>query len=426
MRALAHLIPPALQKPRFRLFALGQVISILGSWVQQVALAWLVYRLTHSVFLLGLTGFMLQIPHLLIAPMAGLVVDRLPRVRLLIAVNVTLSFLALGLAALAFQEAPDVRLLIAVAFLVGIANACESPTRQSLVGAIVEDRTLLPSAIGFNSVIFNTGRLIGPAIAGVLLLRVPEAWCFLLNAVTFYAVIAALIAMRLPDTPPTAPSGARPRFRESVARLAELPVARYLMPSASAVALFALPLTQLMPSIVVAFFGGDQGTVGLCMSASGFGALTSALFLAWQRGNHLQLALVRIAPLAGGCAMVLFSQSRTLWLSLPLLSLISACSLATSASTNTLLQQSVDDAWRGRVIGFYIMFFIGIAPLGNLLAGTIAARIGLTPMLVLNGCMIALAAIVAEMRLRANPGALSHMRESLGMSAARVRSKPAE
>jgi MFS family permease len=344
MTAFAHLVPPALQKPRFRLFALGQVVSILGSWVQQVALAWLVYRLTHSVFLLGLTGFVLQIPHLLIAPVAGLVIDRLPRVRLLIAVNVVLSGLALGLAALAFQDAPDVRLVIGVALLVGIANACESPTRQSLVGVIVEDRHLLPSAIGFNSVIFNTGRLIGPAIAGILLLRVSEAWCFVLNAVTFFAVIAALIAMRLPDAPPATTSAARPRFRESVARLAELPVARYLMPSASAVALFALPLTQLMPSIAVAFFGGDQGTVGLCMSASGLGALASALFLSWQRGNARQLSLVRIAPLVGGLALVLFSQSRSLWVSLPLLSLIGACSLATSASTNTLLQQSVDDA----------------------------------------------------------------------------------
>jgi MFS family permease len=413
MTAFAHLVPPALQKPRFRLFALGQVVSILGSWVQQVALAWLVYRLTHSVFLLGLTGFVLQIPHLLIAPVAGLVIDRLPRVRLLIAVNVVLSGLALGLAALAFQDAPDVRLVIGVALLVGIANACESPTRQSLVGVIVEDRHLLPSAIGFNSVIFNTGRLIGPAIAGILLLRVSEAWCFVLNAVTFFAVIAALIAMRLPDAPPATTSAARPRFRESVARLAELPVARYLMPSASAVALFALPLTQLMPSIAVAFFGGDQGTVGLCMSASGLGALASALFLSWQRGNARQLSLVRIAPLVGGLALVLFSQSRSLWVSLPLLSLIGACSLATSASTNTLLQQSVDDAWRGRVIGFYIMCFIGIAPLGNLLAGTIAARFGLAPMLALNGCLIALAAVMAEARLRANPGALAQMRESL-------------
>ena len=415
MPLLSRFAPPAFQMPRYRLFAAGQIVSVLGSWIQQVALGWLVFRLTDDVFLLGLTGFLMQIPHLFIAPIAGFVVDRLPRVRLLIAINLSLSVLALLLAALAFQPNPDIRLLFALALGVGLANACESPTRQALLGAIVEDRALLPSAIGFNSVVFNTGRLIGPAIAGLLLLRVSEAWCFILNAMSFVAVIIALIAMRLPDTPSTrGATGAPIPIRKTLQRLAELPVARYLLPNATAVALFALPITHMMPSIVVAFFGGDQGTVGLCISASGAGALTCAAFLSMQRGHALHLRLVQIAPFVGGVALLAFSMSRSLWLSLPLIAIIGAASLATSASTNTLLQQSVDDAWRGRVIGLYFMCFVGFAPLGHLLTGALASTIGLAPTLALNGVLMTLAAVIAKLRLAADPSAAARLRASLG------------
>ena len=414
MPLLSRFAPPAFQMPRYRLFAAGQVVSVLGSWIQQVALGWLVFRLTNDVFLLGLTGFLMQIPHLFIAPIAGFVVDRLPRVRLLIAINLALSVLALLLAVLAFQANPDIRLLFALALGIGLANACESPTRQALLGAIVEDRALLPSAIGFNSVVFNTGRLIGPAIAGLLLLRVSEAWCFILNAASFIAVIIALTAMRLPDTTSArGRAGAPIPIRSTLLRLAELPVARYLLPNATAVALFALPITHLMPSIVVAFFGGDQGTVGLCISASGAGALTCAAFLSMQRGHSLHLRLVQIAPVVGGVALIAFSQSRSLWLSLPLIAIIGAASLATSASTNTLLQQSVDDAWRGRVIGLYFMFFVGFAPLGHLLTGALASNIGLAPTLALNGALMTVAAVIAKARLVADPTANARLRSSL-------------
>ncbi len=415
MPLLSRFAPPAFQMPRYRLFAAGQIVSVLGSWIQQVALGWLVFRLTNDVFLLGLTGFLMQIPHLFIAPIAGFVVDRLPRVRLLIAINLALSVLALLLAVLAFQANPDIRLLFALALGIGLANACESPTRQALLGAIVEDRALLPSAIGFNSVVFNTGRLIGPAIAGLLLLRVSEAWCFILNAASFIAVIIALTAMRLPDTPSArGRAGAPIPIRQTLQRLAELPVARYLLPNATAVALFALPITHLMPSIVVAFFGGDQGTVGLCISTSGAGALTCAAFLSMQRGHSLHLRLVQIAPVVGGVALIAFSQSRSLWLSLPLIAIIGAASLATSASTNTLLQQSVDDAWRGRVIGLYFMFFVGFAPLGHLLTGALASNIGLAPTLALNGALMTVAAVIAKARLVADPTANARLRSSLG------------
>ncbi|MGE0767741.1 MAG: MFS transporter, partial [Hyphomicrobiaceae bacterium] len=197
-RKRSDFLPPAFTKPRFRLFAAGQAMSVLGSWIQQVALSWLVYRLTGSIFLLGFTGFLLQISHLFIAPVAGFLIDRLPRAALLIAINGWLAAMAALLAALALTGVEAIWLYLTLAVLIGIGNACEAPTRQSLLGAIIEDRALLPSAIGVNSALFNGGRMIGPAIAGVLLTRFSEGVCFLINALSFVGIIGALIAMRLP------------------------------------------------------------------------------------------------------------------------------------------------------------------------------------------------------------------------------------
>lgn len=414
MLDLTRFLPPAFAKPRYRIFAAGQAVSVLGSWIQQVALAWLVYRLTGSVFYLGLTGFMLQIPHLFIAPVAGFFIDRLPRVKMLIAINVTLAVLASTLALLVVSGVSRIEPYLMLAGLIGICNACEAPARQSLLGAIVEDRALLPSAIGFNSVLFNSGRMIGPAIAGVLLHHVSEGVCFSLNALSFIAIIGALIAMRLKDEAiDPSKAAARPELRSTLERLWSLPVARYLLPSASAVALFGLPLNQLMPSIAVDFFQGNAGTVGLLLSSTGAGAMTAALFLSMQSNHRMQLRVVQFAPLIAGSALLLFSLSRSLFLSMPLLAVMGAFVLSTSVSTNTLLQQSVEDSWRGRVIGLYFMCFLGMAPLGNLLAGTLAEHFGLRPTLAFNGCMMMLAAVVAQMRLRTDPAVYAGLRESV-------------
>jgi MFS family permease len=413
-RTLTDFLPPAFSKPRFRLFAAGQALSVVGSWIQQVALSWLVYRLTGSVFLLGVTGFLLQISHLFIAPVAGFLIDRLPRAALLIAINAWLAVMAALLAALALAGVESIGLYLTLAALIGIGNACEAPTRQSLLGAIVEDRSLLPSAIGVNSALFNSGRMIGPAIAGVLLTRFSEGVCFAINALSFIGIIGALIAMRLPETQTlslrAAPGGLQ--IRDTLARLAEIPVARYLLPSASAIALCALPLNQLMPSIAVEFFRGDAGLVGMLLSASGLGALTAALFLAMQRNHRVQFTLVQVAPVLAGVAMMALSQSRSLWLSLPLLSIVGAFVLSTSVSTNTLLQQSVDDDWRGRVIGLYFTFFLGFAPLGNLVSGWLASHVGLGPTLMINGTVMACAGLIAQVRLKRD-GAHARLRESV-------------
>jgi MFS family permease len=415
MVAMASFLPPALSKPRFRLFALGQAISIVGGWIQQIALSWLIYRLSGSVLLLGVSGFLTQIPFLLLSPLAGALTDRVRRVRMLITINVILAGLASVLAIMAALGVDDVRFYLALALCSGTATAFETPARQTLLSNIVEDRALLPSAIGVNSMMFNIGRILGPTIAGILLLRLSEAWCFELNALSFGAVIIALIVMRLPDPLPERKAGQRGiALGETIGYLRRHPAARYLLPTVTAVAVFALPYQHMMPSIAVNFFGGNTSTLGLLMSSVGAGALVTAIVLAMQTGTRVQLLLVRFAPFVIAVALIAFSQSRSLPLSMFLLAILGGSILMTSASTNTLMQQSVEDTWRGRVIGVYVMCFVGMAPLGNLMTGAIAEHFGLGPTLAFNGVMILIAVGFAQYRFATDPTAMERLKADIG------------
>jgi MFS family permease len=411
-------LPPALTKRRFRLYAAGHTVSVIGGWIQQVALAWLVFRLTNSIFLLGLTGFLLNIFYLLLGPVAGLAADRLPRVPMLIVIDLILAALALWLAAMGLAGVESVNAYLAVATLIGVANAFEMPVRQTLFKDIVEDRALVTSAIGVSAMVFNLGRMVGPAVAGLLLVYVSEAWCFVINALSYAAIIGALLAMRLPRTAAPAAAagaaGAHPQgFRANLAVLTSFPAVRYLLPTVAAVGLFATPYVPLMPSIVAHFFDGKAFTVGILMSAAGMGAVASATYLALQPGYGRQIRLLTAAPLAVGLVLVAFAWSRLLPLSLLLLAALGAAALIAVNSTNALLQQSVPDAWRGRVVGLYSMSFAGTAPIGGILAGTLAERIGLAATLTLNGALIVAAGLFARWRLHNHPEALRGLMRSL-------------
>jgi MFS family permease len=408
-------LPPALTKRRFRLYTAGHTISVIGGWIQQVALAWLVFRLTNSIFLLGLTGFLLNIFYLLLGPVSGLAADRLPRLPTLIVIDLVLAALALWLALMGLAGIETVSAYLAVATLIGIANAFEMPVRQTLFKDIVEDRALVTSAIGVSAMVFNVGRMVGPAVAGVLLVYVSEAWCFAINALSYAAIIGALIAMRLPRAAAPVPAaGTRPTgFRANLTVLMAFPAVRYLLPTVVAVGLFATPYVPLMPSIAAHFFDGRSSTVGLLMSAAGLGALASATYLSLQPGYGRQIRLVTVAPLAVGCALVAFAWSRSLALSLLLLAALGATVLVSVNATNALLQQSVPDEWRGRAIGLYSMSFAGTAPIGNILAGSLAERVGLAVTLTLNGALIVAAGVFARWRLHNHPEALRGLMRSL-------------
>jgi MFS family permease len=408
-------LPPALTKRRFRLYTAGHTVSVIGGWIQQVALVWLVFRLTNSIFLLGLTGFLLNIFYLLLGPITGLAADRLPRLPTLIVTDLVLAALAVWLALMGLAGIDTVSAYLAVATLIGIASAFEMPMRQTMLKDIVEDRALVTSAIGVSAMVFNVGRMVGPAVAGVLLVYVSEAWCFAINALSYAAIIGALIGMRLPRASAPAPAGGiRPEgFRANLAVLMAFPAVRYLLPTVVAVGLLATPYMPLMPSIVAHFFDGRSSTVGLLMSAAGLGALASATYLSLQPRYGHQIRLVTVAPLAVGCALVAFAWSRSLMLSMLLLAVLGATVLVSVNATNALLQQSVPDEWRGRAIGLYSMSFAGTAPIGNILAGSLAERVGLTVTLTLNGALIVAAGVLARWRLHNHPEALRGLMRSL-------------
>jgi MFS family permease len=408
-------LPPALTKRRFRLYTAGHTVSVIGGWIQQVALAWLVFRLTNSIFLLGLTGFLLNIFYLLLGPVAGLAADRLARVPALIVIDVVLAALALWLALMGFAGVESVAAYLAVATLIGIANAFEMPMRQTLFKDIVEDRALVTSAIGVSAMVFNTGRMLGPAIAGVLLAYVSEAWCFAINALSYAAIIVALLAMRLPAAPaPAAMVVAKPAgFWGSLGVLMSFPAVRYLLPTVAAVGLFATPYVPLMPSIVAHFFDGRASTVGILMSAAGLGALAAAAYLSLQPGYGRQIRLLTTAPLAVGCVLAAFAWSRVLPLSLLLLAALGASVLVSVNAANAILQQSVPDEWRGRAVGLYSMSFAGTAPIGNIVTGSLAERMGLAATLSLNALLIVAAGLFARWRLHNHPEALWGLMRSL-------------
>lgn len=407
-------LPPALTKPRFRLYTAGHLVSVIGGWVQQVALAWLVFRLTQSAFLLGLTGFLLNIFYLLLGPLAGMAADRLPRLPTLIMIDVVLAALSVWLALMALAGVDSVNAYLAVAALIGIANAFEMPVRQTLIKDIVEDRRLVTSALGMSAMVFNLGRMIGPSIAGLLLIHVSEAWCFLVNALSYVAIIGALLAMRLPRATPATATGTQPEgLRANLSALLSFPAVRYLLPTVVAVGLFATPYVPLMPSIVAGFFDGQSSTLGMLMSAAGIGAFASATYLSLQPGYGRQIRLLSLAPVAVGLVLIAFAWSRLLPLSLLLLAGLGAAALLSVNATNALLQQSVPDGWRGRVVALYSMSFAGTAPIGGLLAGTLAERIGLTATLTLNGALIVAAGLFGRWRLHNHPEALRGLMRSL-------------
>jgi MFS family permease len=407
-------LPPALTKRRFRIYTVGHAISVTGGWIQQVALAWLVFRLTNSIFLLGLAGFLLNIFYLLLGPVAGLAADRLPRLPTLIAIDLVLAALALLLAGMGLAGVESVKAYLGVAALIGIVNAFEMPVRQTLFKDIVEERSLVTSAIGVSAMVFNVGRMLGPAIAGVLLVYISEAWCFAINALSYLAIIGALIAMRLPRASAPAAAGTTAEgFWANLGALLSFPAVRYLLPTVAAVGLLATPYVPLMPSIVAHFFDGRSSTVGLLMSAAGLGALAAATYLSLQPGYGRQIRLVTTAPLAVGVVLVAFAWSRVFPLSLLLLAALGAAVLVSVNATNALLQQSVPDAWRGRAVGLYSMSFAGTAPIGNIVTGSLAERIGLAATLSLNGALIVAAGLIARRRLHNHPEALRGLMRSL-------------
>ena len=389
----------ALRHRNYRLFFTGQLVSLIGTWMQSVAQSWLVYRLTGSSLLLGAVGFASQIPVFLLAPVGGAVADRRSRRALLIATQITAMTLAFLLAALTLSDRIRIEHIFVMASLLGVVNAFDIPTRQAFVVEMV-GREDLPNAIALNSSIFNGARIVGPAIAGVLVGAIGEGWCFFANAVSFLAVITSLVAIRVaPRAPAPAVASALAHVFEGFRFVARTRAMRALILLIGLVSLAGMPYVVLMPIFADRILRGGPSALGLLMGASGLGAVIGALLLAARRGLHGLGRWIALACAGFGIAITLFSFSRSLWLSCLLLVPAGFSLMVQMAGTNTLVQSMVPDALRGRVMAVYSMMFMGLAPLGALFAGWLADRIG-APSTVAGGglcCVIGAAVFAARL-----------------------------
>jgi MFS family permease len=397
----------SLRHRNFRLFFFGQGVSLIGTWMQGVAMPWLVYRLTGSAMLLGVVGFTGQILTFVMAPLAGVLADRWNRHRLVLLAQVLATMQALALAVLTLAGVIEVWHIIVLSLLAGLVRGFEIPTRQAFVVEMLDDRHDLPNAIALNSFLVNGARLVGPSVAGVLIALVGEGWCFLLNALSYLAVIAALAAMRLRPRAiqPTA-NNFLEDIREGVVYAARSPPIRSVLLLLCVVSLMGVPYTVLMPIFAKDILHGDSYTMGFLMGAVGVGAIVGAVFLASRRSTLGFGRLIAVAAGAFGASLVAFSLSRNFWLSLPLLVWTGCGMMMQMASSNTLLQTIVEENKRGRVMSFYTMAFMGMAPFGSLLAGSLAEALGAPRTVLLGGLLtIAGAAVFARALARTADGA---------------------
>jgi MFS family permease len=367
-----------------------------------VAMVWLVYRLSNSAFLLGLVGFCSQLPILFFAPVAGVFMDRWNLHRTIVVTQSVAMVQAVVLAVLSITGVIAVWHVILLSILLGLVNAFDMPARQAFLIQMVEGRETLASAIGLNSSMFNAARLIGPAVAGFLIVVVGEWFCFLLNSLSYVAVLMALLAMTVSPRTATAPAqhvlrGLQEGFRYAFG----FPPIRALLLLLAMLSLAAMPLTVLMPVFATRLLFGGPGTLGLMTAAVGMGALGGALFLASRKtvlGLGRQIAW---ASAVFGLGLVGFSLSNMLWVSLVLLAVNGFAMMLVTSASNTILQTIVDDDKRGRVMSFYATALLGMAPVGSLLAGSLASHVGAVRTVQLAGAVGVFGALVFARKLPA-------------------------
>lgn len=391
----------ALNSRNYRLYFVGQLISLAGTWMQQIAMAWLAYRLSNSAFVLGSVGFASQIPILFFSAFAGVWSDRVDRRRLLLLSQSLSMVQALVLAVLAWMEWITPGLLIFMALCLGCINALDVPARQAIAVQLVDDKEDLPNAIALNSFLMNAARFVGPALAGYLVVLMGEAVCFLLNALSYLAVLLALSAIRLPAQGPSRPAPALDALKEGIRYVrGHGPIRRSLL-LVSCISFLATPYAVMMPLFAREIFGGDAGTFGLLMGCAGAGSLVASFFLASRRDTGGLEGKVALAAPAVGAALTCFALSPSQQVAYPIIMSIGFCVIITIAGSNTLIQTRVNNAYRGRVMAIFSMAFLGIAPLGSFIVGSVAHQVGIRPTLAACGLLTLAAGLVYRRLTRA-------------------------
>jgi MFS family permease len=386
----------ALEYRNYRLFFSGQSLSLIGTWITRIATSWLVYRLTGSAWMLGVVGFLGQIPTFLLGPFAGVWVDRWSRHRTLVWTQVLSMLQSFALATLAFSGHIAIWHIAVLSVLQGVINAFDTPARQAFLIEMVEDRAVLPNAIALNSTMVNVARLLGPAIGGLVIAGFGEAWCFTIDGFSYCAVILSLLLMTV------AASAPRRRDEENLWReLAE--GFRYVSGSApirtillllAIVSLVGMPYSVLLPIFAAQVFHGGAHTLGLLMGSTGIGALIAAATMAARRSILGLSRRIGLAALLFGAGVIVFALSRNLALSVAMLLVTGFAMMQHMASGNTILQTISDPDKRGRVMSYYTMAFMGMTPFGSLFGGAIAARFGAPRALVISGFVCVAAAAI--------------------------------
>jgi MFS family permease len=392
----------ALRHRNFRLFFGGQTISLIGTWMTRIATAWLVYRLTHSALLLGTVSFAGQIPTFLIAPFAGVWIDRWDRRQVLVWTQTLAMVQSFALAGLTFSGRITIHWILFLSVMQGIINAFDMPGRQSFMVQMVEDRADLSNAIAINSSMVNVARLIGPSLAGMLIAVTSEAWCFLIDGVSYIAVIVSLLMMRVQVAAiKRKATSTFHEMKEGWSYVSGFLPIRTILLLFAVVSLMGMPFVVLMPVFAATVLHGGPHTLGFLMGAMGVGALFSALSLAARRNVRGLIRMIPVAAAVFGLGLIGFGFSHTFWLSMAMLLVAGAGMMQGMAASNTIIQTLTSEDKRGRVMSYYTMAFVGMAPFGSLLAGAMAHVMGAPWTVIGNGAVVVLAAAWFATRLPA-------------------------
>ncbi len=392
----------SLRHRNFRLFFGGQSISLIGSWMQGVALSWLVYRLTHSAFLLGITGFASQIPAFFLSPLAGVLADRWNRHMLIIMTQTLAMVQAFILSILVLTHTITIWEIIVLSLFLGVITAFDIPIRQSFMIEMIDDKNDLGNAIALNSTMFNGARLLGPSIAGLLIAAVGEGVCFLLNAISYLAVIASLFLMKIrPSEAPRTSSHANvwTEIKEGFDYAAGFEPIRVILLTLALIGLMGMPYSVLMPAFAKDILHGNSNTFGFLMGSAGLGALCGAVYLASRKTVVGLGKMIPIAAVIFGAGLIGLCFCRNVPFAMGLMALTGFGQIVQMASSNTLLQTIVEDDKRGRIMSFYTIAFMGMTPIGSLLAGSMASHVGTPWTLCVGGiaCLMGAAGFAAKL-----------------------------
>jgi len=391
----------ALRHRNFRLFFTGQSISLVGTWMTRIATSWLVYRLTGSALLLGVVGFAGQIPTFLLAPFAGVLVDRLNRRKLLVWTQILAGVQSLAMAALTLAKVITIHEIIALSAFQGLINAFDMPGRQAFLVQMVEEKQDLGNAIALNSSMVNMARLIGPALAGIVIAAVGEGYCFAIDGFSYVAVVVSLLMMNIQSgTARRVANSMVEQLREGWSYVMGFRPIRTILTLFALLSLMGMPFVVLMPIFASQVLHGGPHTLGFLMGASGVGALVSAISLALRKNVRGLTSMIQVSAAVFGAGLVLFGLSRNLLLSLFLMTVVGFGMMQGMAASNTVIQTLVPEDKRGRVMSYYTMAFVGMAPFGSLLAGSLAHHFGAPHAIMITGTFCLVGAMWFTTRLK--------------------------